>query len=63
MSKMNIGIVLIVVGMIGLVVSLVADLVGIGSYPGYNWAQIAGTVVGGIMVLIGGWLALKKRDK
>ena len=60
MSRRTMGIVLIVVGVVLAVISLAADAIGIGSYPGLNWAQILGTVVGAILALVGVWLAMRK---
>ncbi len=37
--------VLLVVGTVLGVVSLTADLLGIGAFPGFGWKQVLGTVV------------------
>jgi hypothetical protein len=55
------GIVLLVVGIIVLVVSLLLDVIGIGSTPGFGWYQIAGTIVGIIVAIVGGVLMGKKQ--
>jgi hypothetical protein len=36
------------------VVSLTADLVGIGGFPGFGWKQVTGTVVAGVLVAVAG---------
>ena len=58
MSKRTIGILLIVIGVILSMVSLFADVIGIGTYPGTHWAQILGTLIGVILSISGVWLAL-----
>ena len=59
MSIRTIGFLIMVGGAILLVISLVADLIGLGSYPGLNWAQLTGAAVG-LVVLIGGvWLTIR----
>ena len=60
MSKRTIGIVLIIIGVVLAIVSLAADAIGIGSYPGINWAQIVGAAVGIIIALVGVWLGWSK---
>jgi len=60
MSKKTIGYLLIAVGVVVLVISLAADVIGIGSYPGLNWAQISGAVIGIFIALIGAWQAFRK---
>lgn len=46
MSKKSISQFLMVGGVLLMLVSLGADLIGIGSYPGIFWAQWAGAGVG-----------------
>jgi hypothetical protein len=48
-----ISIALIVVGLIVAVVSLMADVVGLGAGDGVGWKQIIATIVGVVMVIIG----------
>ena len=55
MSKKSISIILIIGGLLFTILSLVADLIGIGSYPGMNWAQITGTAVGLVVFIFGLW--------
>jgi len=60
MSIKTIGFVLMVGGAVLLVLSLVADLIGLGSYPGLNWAQLTGAAVGLVMLIIGVWFVVRK---
>lgn len=60
MNKKTIGIVLLVVGLAVLVLSLAADLIGIGRNPMFGYNQIIGAVVGAIVGVVGLILRLKK---
>jgi hypothetical protein len=53
MKKKGLSLILIVVGIIILLVSLLADVIGIGAYPGFGSKQIAGTIVGAVVAIIG----------
>jgi hypothetical protein len=53
MSSKTINLLLVLVGGLLIVVSLLADMIGIGSYPGINWAQIVGAVVGLALLVFG----------
>lgn len=53
MSKRTIGIGLIVLGVIFAIVSLAADVVGLGKAPGLGWEQLTWACVGVIVSLIG----------
>lgn len=59
--KKTAGIILLVVGIIVLVLSLVLDLIGLGRTPGFGWNQIAGTIVGAIVAIVGVVLMVKKQ--
>ncbi len=63
MRKKLISWLLIIAGVLLIVVSLTADLIGIGSYPGINSAQIIGAAVGAAVTLIGVWYLLSKQKK
>lgn len=63
MSKRTLGLVLIVVGAVAVVVSLAADALGIGSYPGINGTQLLGLAIGVIVALVGIWLGLSKPNQ
>lgn len=60
MSQKTLGYIAIVVGVVLLVVSVFADTLGIGSGGGFGWKQIAGTVAGIVIALVGGWLTTRK---
>jgi len=62
MSKRTISIILIAASILLIIISLTADLIGIGSYPGINYAQIAGAGVGLAVLIFGIWL-LRKASK
>ncbi len=53
------GTFLLVLGAVLLVVSLLADLLGVGVSPGFGYRQIVGVVLGAI-ALIRGILVLKR---
>ena len=53
MRKKGLSLILIGVGIILLLVSLLADVVGIGGYPGIGFKQIIGAVVGAVIAIIG----------
>ncbi|UCB46237.1 MAG: hypothetical protein JSV25_02090 [Spirochaetota bacterium] len=57
------GIILLIVGVIGLVISVIADFIGvgfIGASPGFGTIQIIGIAVGAILIGIGTFLLAKK---
>ena len=47
--------VLLVVGTLLGIVSLTADLVGVGAFPGFGWKQVVGTVVAILVVAPAAW--------
>ena len=53
MGKKGLSLLLIVVGIIILLVSLLADVLGIGGYPGIGYKQILGAIVGAVISIIG----------
>jgi hypothetical protein len=53
MNKKNLGIALLVVGIIVLVMSLAADAIGIGGAPGFGYKQILGSIAGVVAAVIG----------
>jgi uncharacterized membrane protein YgaE (UPF0421/DUF939 family) len=63
MSKKTLGILLIVLGVILGVVSLAADVIGIGNEFSIGWKQLLGTAIGIIVALVGFWLALSKPNQ
>lgn len=63
MSQKTIGLIMIIAGAFLFILSLVADYIRLGSYPGINVAQITGAVVGVVVLLIGVWLNRRKDQK
>ena len=58
MSKRTLGIVLIIVGVLIVLASLLADTIGIGSQPSvFGWRQILGAVIGAAVGIAGVVLA------
>jgi hypothetical protein len=55
------GIICLIVGIIILVLSLIADSVGVGGSPGFGWKQIVGAIVGVIIGIVGLILTFKKQ--
>jgi hypothetical protein len=51
MSKRTLAVVLIVLGAVLALVSLAADVLGIGNGSGFGWKQILGSVVGVLLVV------------
>ncbi|HOE69599.1 MAG TPA: hypothetical protein PLE10_03665 [Brevefilum sp.] len=62
MSKKTVSLIVIVIGFLFAIVSLVADYIWVGSYPGINSAQIAG-IVGGILAALIGFVFLRLANK
>ena len=60
MSKRTIGFILIGLGVVGAVVSLAADALGVGSDPGIHGMQLLGAGIGLFVALAGGWLLLNR---
>ncbi len=55
MSRRTQGLTLIGIGILVLVVSLGADALGIGGYPGIGWKQGLGAAAGAIILAVGAW--------
>jgi len=56
--------VILVSGTVLGVVSLTADLVGVGAFKGFGWKQALGTVVALCLVVISGWhIFYRSRDR
>ena len=53
MNNRTIGIVLLAVGVVLLIVSLAADLIGIGGAAGFGYRQIIGSITGAIVAIVG----------
>ena len=65
MSKKTMGLILIALGVVIAVVSLAADVIGIGNQVqlGLGWKQQLGTALGIVVALVGVWLALRKPNQ
>jgi len=60
MSKKTMGLVAIIAGLILVILSITADLVGIGAKPGFGWHQALGVIAGVLMIAGGAWVTRKK---
>jgi hypothetical protein len=58
-GKKTVGVVLLVVGILVLLVSLLADPLGIGGSPVFGRDQIVGTIAGAIVAVVGLVLTLR----
>jgi hypothetical protein len=64
MSIKTLGYALLVVGIAGLLVSLFANSLGIGTDPGhFGWLQWVGVALGAVLTAGGAWLATRKPVK
>ncbi|MGI6739880.1 MAG: hypothetical protein ACOX7C_00100 [Brevefilum sp.] len=63
MSKKTISLILIIGGGLFALLSLIADFIGIGSYPGINWAQITGMALGLAVLIFGLWFRTARIKK
>ena len=61
MSKKTIRWILIIGGLLIFLLFLAADVLGIGTYPGINYAQLGGMAVGLIFVIYGVLMNRKKK--
>ena len=59
-GKKTAGIVLLVVGIVVLLLSLIADLIGIGGWPCFGTYQVVGAIVEAIVAVVGLVLTLQK---
>ena len=59
-SKKTAGIALLVAGIVILILSLVANSIGVGNPSVFGRLQIAGTIVGAIVAAVGLFLTLNK---
>lgn len=53
------ALVILAVGIVVLLVSLGADVIGIGASPRFGYRQVAGTLAGIILALVGAFLYLR----
>jgi hypothetical protein len=59
MTKRQVSLILLVLGIVILLVAVTADLTGLGGQTGFGWKQITATVLG-IVVAIAGGILYKK---
>jgi hypothetical protein len=59
MDERPMGLVVMIVGLIGLLLSVFADPLGIGEGEVFGWLQITGTIIGAIVTLLGLALAME----
>jgi len=59
MSSKKLGRILIVVGLVGVFVSSMAEPLGIGRGNGFGPRQLTGTIVGALLLLVGMLMAAK----
>lgn len=52
-KKATVGVVLLIAGVVVLIVSVVADAIGLGSSPGFGYRQVAGAAAGVIAAIVG----------
>lgn len=52
-NRKTIGIALLVVGVILLIGSLAADVIGLGAAPGFGYKQIVGSIAGAVVAVFG----------
>ena len=62
MSTKTIGLALIIIGVLVLAVSLLADYIGLGSGPaGIGWKQLLGAGIGLVAAIVGVVLSLRQK--
>jgi hypothetical protein len=62
MSRKAVNLILIIGGIVLFLVSLGADWIGIGTYPGFNYAQWGG-MAAGLVFLAYGLVKVRAKDK
>ena len=60
MNNRSISLILIALGVVVLVVSLGADVIGIGARAGFGLKQLLGAGLGSLAILVGIWLISRK---
>jgi len=64
MDKKYTGISIIIIGAAIAVISLIADVIGLGGDPSViGWKQLLGAGVGVVIIAVGLWLTLKNKKK
>jgi hypothetical protein len=63
MDRKLIGGIVIAVGVVLLVLSALADQIGVGDDGGFGWKQATGVIVGGVLIVIGLALVYVRRGE
>jgi hypothetical protein len=53
------GFVVVLIGAAGLVISALADPIGVGQADGFGWLQILGVILGAVVMLLGLAMAME----
>ncbi len=61
MSRENLGLILAAIGLVTTFAFALADSVGLGRYRGFGSDQILGTIAGVVVLVLGVFLASRKR--
>ena len=62
MFRKTVGLIGMIAGILIVLASLLADVIGIGTYPGFNSTQLVGILVG-LAIFIVGYLLRKLKPK
>ena len=63
MTRRRGGALLVAVGAIVLIVSALADPIGIGGGGSFGWKQTTGVIVGAVLIGVGGFLTLWRNSE
>lgn len=61
MDKKTLSIAILVIGIAILLVSLFADSIGVGDFPGFGRDQTIGSIAGALVTAVGLYLTIKAR--
>lgn len=56
MDRKRLGIAVTAIGLVLVVISALADPIGIGEGGGFGWKQVVGVIGGAVVVALGVWL-------
>ena len=56
MTKRKMSLILLILGIVILLAAVTADMTSLGGQPGFGWKQMAGTILGAIVAIVGGVL-------
>jgi hypothetical protein len=51
------GSIVVLIGAVGLIISALADPIGVGQAEGFGWLQLTGCIIGGAVMLLGAAMA------